>query len=225
MSLGLGEWIMSKDCVLDWKLSMFLVDCGKNIIRQSQVRIVFQLFLSIVEERSLAAPDSQDIIVCDILMEKLTGMPHCHLRQLRDCVMSLLTISETGRKVQNPTDDYKVMIHRIFPQFPSGTNTGSTAPPVQTVHQGPSQVKWIMNADLSLFLIGFVSTQPVEFNFILTLITSYISNNRDRLLHPKNMEIACIRLDGLYNIFRVSYIHKCQIKGILREHISPVAVD
>ena len=82
-----------------------------------------------------------------------------------------------------------------------------------------------MDADLSLFLIGFVSPQPIEFNFILTLVTQYISNNRERLLHPKNTEIACIRHDGLYNIFHCSYIHKSQVKGILRDHISPVVVD
>ena len=209
---------MSKNCVLDWRLSLFLVDCGKNIIRQTQVRVIFQLFLAIVEERHLAAPDSQDIIICDILFQKLTNMPHCHLRQLRDCVMALLTISGEGRQIQNPTDDYKGMIHRIFPRLPYHTNTGSTAPPVHTIQQ----VRWIMDPNLSLFLIGFVSTHPVEFNFILTLITQYISNNRDRLLHPKNLEIACIRLDGLYNIFGCSYIHKSQIKGILRDHISPV---
>ena len=82
MSLGLGEWLMEKDCILDWKLTLFLVDCGKNIIRESQVRIIFQLFLSIVEDRGLACQDSQDIIVCDSLMEKFVNMPHCHILQL-----------------------------------------------------------------------------------------------------------------------------------------------
>ena len=217
MSLGVGEWLMEKDCILDWKLTLFLVDCGKNIIRESQVRIIFQLFLSIVEDRGLAVQDSQDIIVCDSLMEKLVGMPHCHLLQLRDCVLSLLSIKETGHRVMNPTDDYKGMIHRIFPVFPAASNT---APPVPT-----SQVRWVMDENLSLFLVGFVSTQPVEYNFILTLITSYISNNRDRLLHPKNMEIAMIRMDGLYNIFGCSYIHKSQMRGLLRDHISPVDVS
>ena len=226
MSLGLAEVIMSKNCILDWKISMFLVDCGKSVIRRSQVRIVFQLFLTIIEERGLAALDSQDIILSDMQMEKLTGMPHLHLYQLRDCVMSLLTISETGRRVLNPTDSYKIMIHRIFPQYlPPRDDTESAAPPVQAVSPLQSQIKWIMEEDLSTLLIGFVSTQPVEFNFILTLLTSYISTNRARLLHPKNLAVACIRLDGLYNIFRVSYIHNSQLRGYLRDHVNPVAVD
>ena len=187
---------------------MFFVECGKNIIRQTHVRIVFNLFLSIIEERNLASPDSQDIIICDILMEKLVNMPHCHLKQLRDCIMSYLIFTDSpSRRVQNPTDDYKVMIHRLYPPFLPGANTEGTAPPGQVAHQGPSQVLWVMNPDLSLFLIGFVSPQPIAFNFVLTLVTQYISNNRQRLLHPKNMDIAYIRHDDLYNIFHCSYIH------------------
>ena len=207
---------MEKDCILDWKLTLFLVDCGKNIIRESQVRIIFQLFLSIVEDRGLACQDSQDIIICDSIMEKFVNMPHCHILQLRDCVLALLSIKETGHRVRNPTDDYKGMVRRIFPVFPAAPITASPA---------PSQVRWVMDENLSLFLVGFISTQPVEFNFILTLITSYISNNRDRLLHPKNMEIAMVRMDGLYNIFGCSYIHKSQMRGLLRDHISPVDIS
>ena len=82
-----------------------------------------------------------------------------------------------------------------------------------------------MEEDLSTLLIGFISTQPVEFNYILTRLTSYISINRARLLHPKNLAVACIRLDALYNIFRVSYIHNSQMRGLLRDHVSPVVVE
>ena len=216
---------MSKNCELNWKISMFLVDCGKSVIRRSQVRIIFQLILTIIEERGLNALDSQDIILSDMPMEKLTGMPHLHLHQLRDCVMSLLTISESGRRVLNPTDSYKVMIHRIFPQYLPTRDAEGDAPPIQTVSPLQSEVKWTMQEDLSILLIGFVSTEPVEFNFILTLLTNYIATNRSRLLHPKNLAVACIRLDGLYNIFRVSYIHNSQMRGYLRDHVNPVAVD
>ena len=230
MSLGIGEDIMARECLLDWKLTMFFVECGKNIIRQTHVRIVFNLFLAIVEERNLASPDSQDILICDILMEKFIDMPHCHLTQLRDCIMKYLTFTDSpSRRVQNPTDDYKVMTNRLYPPSPPGTNTGGTALPGQVAQQEPyvslTQVLWVMNPDLSLFLIGFVSSQPVAYDFILTLVTQYISNNRQRLLHPKNMDIAYIRHDGLYNIFHCSYIHRSQVRGILRDHVSPVVED
>ena len=175
MSLGLAEVIMSKNCELNWKISMFLVDCGKSVIRRSQVRIIFQLILTIIEEKGLNALDSQDIILSDTPMEKLTGMPHLHLHQLRDCVMSLLTISDSGRRVLNPTDRYKVMIHRIFPQYLPTRDAEGDAPPIQTVNPLQTEVKWTMQEDLSILLIGFVSTEPVEFNSILTLLTNYIS--------------------------------------------------
>ena len=132
--------------------------------------------------------------------------------------MSMLTISGEGRQIHNPTDDYKGMIHRVFPRLPYHTNTERAATPVVTIQQ----VRWVMDPNLSIFLLGFESRQPVAFDFILTLVTQYISNNRDRLLHPLNLEIACIRQDGLFNIFGCSYIHKSQIKGVLRDHISPV---
>ena len=224
MSLGLAEVIMSKNCDLDWKMSMFLADCNRGIIRKSQVRIIFQLILSIIEERGLNALDSTDIILSDMPMRTLTGMPHLHLHQLRECVMSLLTISDQGRRVLNPTDNYKVMLHRIFPQY-LPTRDPENAPPIQTVNPMQSVVKWTMQEDLSVLLIGFVSTEPVEFNAILTLLTNYISTNRSRLLHPLNLSVACIRLDALYNIFRVSYVHNSQLRGYLRDHVNPVAMD
>ena len=221
---------MARECLLDWKLTMFFVECGKNIIRQTHVRIVFNLFLAIVEERNLASPDSQDILVCDILMEKFINRPYCHLTQLRDCIMENLTFTDSpSRRVHNPTDDYKVMSNRLYPPSPPGVNTGGTALPGQGAQQNPyvslPQMLWIMDPDLSIFLIGFVSSQPVAYNFILTLVTQYISNNRQRLLHQKNRDIAYIRHDGLYNIFHCSYIHRSQVRGILRDHVSPVVEE
>ena len=224
MALGHAEVIMSKYCDLSWKMSTFLVDCGKGMIRKSQVRIIFQLVFSIIEERGLTALDSTDIIVSDLPMRRLTGMPHLHLHQLRECVMSLLTISDEGRRSSNPTDSFKVMLSRIFPQHPT-TREAENAPPVQAVNPIQSVVKWTMQEDLSNLLIGYVSTVPVEFNAILTLLNTYISTNRSRLLHPMNLSVACIRLDPLYNIFRVSYVHHSQLRGYLRDHVNPVAVD
>ena len=116
MSLNTGELIMARNCELSWKISMFLVDCGRNIIRTSQVRIVFQLFLAIIAERNLASPDSPDIIICDTLMEKLVEMPHLHLVQLRQKIMSMLTLTDMGRSVRNPTDGYKSIINRLYPR-------------------------------------------------------------------------------------------------------------
>ena len=231
MSLGIGEDIMARECILDWKLTMFLVQCGKNIVNtKTHVRIVFNLMMTIVEERNLACPDSPDILISDILLEKFIDMPYCHLTQLRDCVMKNLTFTDSpSRRVQNPTDDYKVMTPRLYPPPLHGANSVGTTPPIQVAQQGPyvslPQILWVMNPDLSLFLIGFVSSQPVAYDFILTMVTQYISNNRHTLLNPKNMDVAHIRNDGLYAIFRCSYIHRSQVRGILRDHVSPVVED
>ena len=209
---------------------MFFMQCGKNRIRQTHVRIIFNLVLDIVEERNLASPDSQDIIVCDILMETFLDMPHCHLTQLRDCIMEYLTFTDSpSRRVQNPTDDYKVMSTRLYPPPCPGINTGSMPPPAQVAQNGPyvrlPQMLWIMDPDLSIFLIGFTSSQPVAYDFILTLVTQYVYNNRQRLVHVKNREIAYIRHDGLFHIFHCSYIHRSQLRGILRDHVSPVVEE
>ena len=224
MSLGIAEVIMSKNCDLSWKMSMFLVDCGKGMIRRSQVRLIFQLIFSIIEERGLNALDSRDIILSDLPMRRLTGMPHLHLHQLRECVLSLLTISDEGRRSSNPTDSFKVMLSRIFPQHPP-TREAENAPPIQAVNPIQSVVKWTMQEELSILLLGFVSTVPVEFNAILTLLNKYISTNKSRLLHPLNLSVACIRLDPLYDIFRVSYIHHSQLRGYLRDHVNPEEME
>ena len=224
MALGNAEDIMSRYCDLDWKMSTFLVDCGKGMMRSSQVRIIFQLVFSIIEERGLVALDSTDIIVSDLPMRRLTGMPHLHLHQLRGCILSLLTISDEGRRSQNQTDSFKVMLGRLFPRHPV-TREAEDAPPIQEVNPLQSEVKWIMQEDLSLLLLGFVSTVPVEFNAIVTLLNKYISTHRARLLHPMNLSVACIRLDSLYDIFRVSYVHHSQLRGYLRDHVNPVSVE
>ena len=202
-------------------MSMFLVDCGKGMIRRTQVRLIFQLIFSIIEERGLNALDSTDIILSDLPMRRLTGMPHLHTHQLGVCVMSLLTISDEGREVSNPTDSFKVMLNRIFPQHQPNREEDN-APPVQAVDPMRSVVKWTMEEDLSILLLGYVSTVPADFNAILSLLNSYISSNRARLLHPLNLSVACIRLDPLYNIFQVSFIHHSQLRGYLRDHVTPV---
>ena len=230
MSLGLGEDILARECRLGWKLTVFLMQCGKNRIRQTHVRILFNIVLDIVEERNLASADSEDIIVCDILMQTFLDMPHCHLTQLRDCMMEYLTFTDSpSRPVQNPTDDYKVMSNRLYPTPSPGINTGSMPPPAQVAQTGPyvrlPQMLWIMDPDLSIFLIGFTSSQPVAYDFILTLVTQYVYNNRHRLIHVKNREIAYIRNDGLFHIFHCSYIHRSQLRGILRDHVSPVVEE
>ena len=224
MALEQAEVIMSKYCTLSWKMSTFLVDCGKGMIRQSQVRLVFQLVFSIIEERGLTALDSTDIIVSDLPMKRLTNMPHLHLHQLRECVLSLLTISDEGRKSSNPTDSFKVMLSRIFPHHPP-SREAQDAPPIQAVPPLQPVVKWTMQEQLSILLLGFVSTVPVEFNAILTLLNKYISTNKSRLLHPLNLSVACIRLDPLYDIFRVSYIHHSQLRGYLRDHVNPEEME
>ena len=196
---------------------MFLVDCGKNIIRRSQVRIVFQLFLAIIAERNLASPDSPDIIICDTQLEKLVGMPHLHLVQLREKIMSMLTLTDMGRSVLNPTDGYKSIINRIFPR------QLRLIRPVLPV--SPQRVRWIMEDTLSILLIGFASPQALEFDYILSLVTGYISANRNRLLHPQNLEVACIKNDRLFSIFGVSFFHKTQLRGLVRDHVSPTVVE
>ena len=205
-------------------MSTFLLDCGRGIIKRSQVRLVFQLVFSIIEERGLTALDSTDIILSDWPMRRLTNMPHLHIHQLRECVMSHLTISDEGRRVANPTDSFKLMLTRIFPQHPPARDA-ENGPPVQEVSPMQSEIKWTMQENLSNLLIGYVSTVPVEFNAILTLLNTYISRNRSRLLHPLNLSVACIRLDPLYSIFRVSYVHYSQLRGYLRDHVNPVAMD
>ena len=203
---------------------MFFVETGKGIIRRTQLRLIFQLIFTIIEERALTALDSTDIIICDQPMRKLTEMPHLHLHQMRQCVLNLITISDDGRRISNPTDSFKVMIRRIFPQqLP--TSEGENAAPIQAVSPMQNEVKWTMTASLSIILIGFVSTEPVEFNAILNLLNNYISRNRSRLLHPQNLAVACIRLDPLYTIFNVSYVHYSQLRGYLRDHVNPVAMN
>ena len=157
-------------------------------------------------------------------------MPHCHLTQLRDCIMEHVTLTESpSRPVQNPTDDYKVMSSRLYPTPSHGINTGSMPPPVQVAQTGPyvrlPQMLWIMDPDLSNFLIGFTSSQPVAYDFIMTLVTQYVYNNRYRLIDGKNREIAYIRNDGLFHSFHCSYILRSQLRGILRDHVTPVVEE
>ena len=224
MALENAEDIMSKYCDLNSRLTTYLVDCGKGVIRSSQVRIIFQLVFSIIDERGLVALDSKDIIVCDLQMRRLTNMPHLHLQQLKSCLLSLLTISEEGRRSQNQTDSFKIMLNRIFPKHPVTRETGA-ATPIEVVHPTQSEVKWIMQDNLSLLLLGFISTVPVEFNAIVSLMNKYISTHKARLLHPMNLSVACIRLDSLYDIFKVSYVHHSQLRGYLRDHVNPVDMD
>ena len=93
MSLGLEEDILARECRLDWRLTVFLMQCGKNRIRQTEVRTLINLVLDIVEEKHLVSEDSEDIVVCDFMMEAFLDMPHCHLTQLRDCIMGHLTFT------------------------------------------------------------------------------------------------------------------------------------
>ena len=230
MSLGLGEDILARECQLGWKLTVFLMQCGKPRIRQTHVRILFNLVMTIVEERNLACADSEGIIVCDILMQAFLDMPHCHLTQLRDSIMEYVTLTNSpSRPVQNPTDDYKSMANRLFPTPSPGINTGSMPPPASVAQTGPyvrlPRMLWIMDPDLSNFLIGFTSSQPVAYEFIIMLITQYVYNNRYRLIDVKNREVTYIRNDGLFRIFHCSYIHRSQLRGILRDHVTPVVEE
>ena len=203
---------------------MFLLDCGKTPIRWSQVRLIFQLLLSIIEERQLACPDSTDIFICDKELSQLVNMPHIHLSQLKGKILSMLTLSHTGRSVSNPTDSYKHMVRRLYPQQLSPRDDQrQPVPPVQPV--SPQRILWTMEGPLSSLLIGFISVQPVEFRYILNLVMLYISEHRHRLCHPLNLEIACIKDDALFQIFGVSFIHRSQLRGILRDHVTPIEVD
>ena len=219
----LGELIMRRNCALHWKVSKFLVNCGKGLIRRSQVYTIFQFLLSIIEERHLASPDSQDIILCDMEMATLVGMPHLHLTQLKDAVLSMLVLKEPGQPISNPTDSYKNLLDRMFPQQPPPAPTiQHHLPEVQVVIQ--DTIRWKLDRDLSILLLGFESTEPVEFQFILDLFTRYISNKRDRLVHPKNLEIAYVRNDPLYAILGVSYIHRSQMRKLITDHVSPIFI-
>ena len=224
MAVGLHPSIMEMNCQLHWRLTMFFIDCDKGIIRSSQVRIIFQLFMSILEEKRMACEDSTDIYICSKELQQLTNMPHIHLTQLRDSILSMLVLSHSGRPINNPTENYKILLRRLFPQhLTSNEQQGRGQLPIQAV--SPQRILWTMDSDLSILLIGYASDQPVEFRFILNLMLLYISDNRSTLCHPLNMEIACIRQSPLYQIFGISYIHRSQIRGILRDHVNPVTVD
>ena len=141
---------------------MFLIDCDRGIIRTSTVRIIFQLLFSIIEEKQMASHDSQDIYICNKDLQQLVGMPHIHLSQLRNKILGMLRLSNSGRVVNNPTDSYKIMIRRLFPQQPSSSGEQrNNQIPVQPVQ--PQRILWTMSRDLSSLLIGFVSETPVEF--------------------------------------------------------------
>ena len=223
MALEFAEALMAKNCDLSDRMTTFLSDCGRGVVKKSQVRLIFTFVFDIINERGLTALDSTDIILCDYPMRRLTNMPHLHLHQLRECILGQLTISTEGRRVANPTDSFKVMLTRIFPPQPPARDA-QDGPPIQEVAPLQSDIKWIMHQNLSNILIGYVSDVPVEFNEILTLLNRYISRNRARLLHPMNLAVACIRLDPLYTIFRVSFMHHSQLRGYLRDHVDPVSV-
>ena len=198
---------------------MFFLDTGRSIIKRSQVRIVFQHLFTIIEERQLASQDSADIFICDTDFKQLLHMPHIHLSQFRVKIMAMLRLNKTGRRVTNATDTYKNMVGRIFPpQQPIGND-------LRRAYISPQRILWTMAAPLNSLMVGFVSTQPVEFRFILQLVMLYIAENRSRLCHPLNSEIACIREDELFPIFQVSFIHCSQLRGLVRDHVNPVEVD
>lgn len=198
---------------------MFFLDTGRGIIKRSQVRIVFQHLFTIIEERQLASLDSADIFICDMDFKQLLHMPHIHISQFRVKIMEMLRLNKTGRRVTNATDNYKTMVGRIFPQ--QQTNRDSH----RHVQLSPQRILWTMEAPLSSLMMGFVSTQPVEFRFILNLVILYIADRKSRLCHPLNPEIACIREDELFPIFQVSFIHCSQLRGLVRDHVSPIEVD
>ena len=82
-----------------------------------------------------------------------------------------------------------------------------------------------MDRNLSVLLLGYESTLPVMYNHILTLVTTYITGKRHQLISPRNMEIASIRNDPLYAIFGVSFFHRSQLRGIVRDHVTPVLMN
>ena len=224
MSLEFIETLMSKNCDLSDRMTNFLSDCGRGVIKRSQVRLIFQFVFDIIDERGLYALDSSEIILCDWPMRRFTDMPHLHVHQMRECILGQLTISTEGRRVANPTDNFKLMMTRIFPPQPPARDAGHQ-PPVQEVAPLQSGIKWKMQPNLSTLLIGYVYDVPMEFNSIVTLVNRYISRNRARLLHPMNLAVACIRLDPLYAIFRVSFVHYSQVRGYVRDHVDPVDTD
>ena len=138
--------------------------------------------LAIIAERNLASPDSTDIIICDDLMRGLVVMPHLHLIQLRQIVMSQLTLTDMGRAVRNATDGYKSIVRRLYPQQPAPIRPFSALRP--TLPVSPQRIRWKMESSMSIILIGFDSPQALEFDYILNLVTSYIATHRNRLLHP-----------------------------------------
>ena len=103
MSLGISEMILNKTCELHWDLSLYLVENGKQIIRDSQVRIVFQLVVSIIDQKDMMCPDSRDIVLSDTFLEKLTNKPWLHVTQVRDEILARMTISGEGRPLRNPS--------------------------------------------------------------------------------------------------------------------------
>ena len=224
MSLEHIEVLMSKNCDLSARLTTFLYECNRGVVYRSQVRLVFQFVFDIINERGLFAMDSYDIILCDWPLRRLCDMPHVHLHQLRQCILGQLTISTEGRRMANPTDSFKLLMSRIFPPQQPPRNAGPQ-PPVQEVHPLQSGIRWKMQPALSTLLVGYVYDSPMEFNQIVTLLNSYINRNRARLLHPMNLTIACIRLDPLYAIFNVSFVHFSQVRGYLRDHVDPVQMD
>ena len=45
MALEFAEVLMSKNCDLSCKMTTFLSDCGRGVVKKSQVRLIFQLDL------------------------------------------------------------------------------------------------------------------------------------------------------------------------------------
>ena len=224
MSLEHIEVLMSKNCDLSARLTNYLYVCNRGVVYRSQVRLVFQFIFDIISERNLFAMDSYDIILCDYPLRQLCDMPHVHLHQLRQCILGHLTISTEGRRMNNPTDSFKLLMTRIFPP-PEPARSAGHQRPVQEVHPLQSVIRWRMQPALSSLLVGYVYDSPMEFNQIVTLLNSYISRNRARLLHPMNLTIACIRLDPLYALFNVSYVHFSQVRGYVRDLLDPVQMD
>ena len=223
MSLGISEMILNKTCELHWDLSLYLVENGKQIIRDSQVRIVFQLVVSIIDQKDMMCPDSRDIVLSDTFLEKLTNKPWLHVTQVRDEILARMTISGVGRPLRNASDNYKHLVRRFFPSNPS-RNEGAHALP--TVHAViPLNIWWVMEKNFSVLLLGYESTLPARYDYILSLVTAYITRKRNQLLNPRNLEIASIKHDPLYNIFGVSFFHRSQLRGIVRDHVTPVLMN
>ena len=224
MSMNVGERVMARNCELHWPLSMFFVQCGKPIIRSTQVRVVFQLMMTVLEERGLASADSEDIFICDEPLDRLTDMPYLHIHQLRTKVMAMLTISSMGRQPFNTTDQYKTLLGKLFPsQATQRISSQNSLPLIQVVP--PQRVLWTMSSRLSTVLLGYASTQPVQYGHIVSLAMLYVSNHRTRLTDPRNPEIACLQNDELFNVLQISYIHISQMRGVLRDHVDPIIVD